>query len=237
MKATTQTRFLVLCLGWAAVGLSACELAIGNSDLVGVECDQPGQVGAPSCGEGQVCAKGVCTACRSGEVCSNGVDDDCNGKIDDSCGTGGSDGGPWSKDGDNPDVSVVDGDTGVVTTGGAAGSAGTGGAGGTGGAAGEGGAAGSAGSTTGGSAGTAGSTGTGGAAGQGGTTAQGGSGGSCSPNDAICDPGNHDCCIGNCCTVSVNFGHCGNELTQWCDSDDDCCSGKCALALKWCVLN
>jgi len=241
MKVTKHLRVLLPCLVWAAVGMFACQLAVGDADLTAVKCEQDGQKGPPACAQNQICVAGQCTQCLTGEVCTNGVDDDCNDKIDDGCGAAGKDGGGGGKDTgvENPDVS----------TGGAAGATGQGGStanGGssTGGAAGEAGAStggsagsptggsagsptgGSAGSPTGGSAGAAGSSGTGGAVSTGGSAGTGGQP-ACKAINTDCDNAKPwECCTLYCC-LTVKYGKCGKAPNANCNSGSECCLGIC----------
>jgi len=51
-----------------------------------------GQIGAPACAAGFLCALGECTRCASHEQCGDRIDNDCNGLTDDDCGEGGAGG-------------------------------------------------------------------------------------------------------------------------------------------------
>jgi hypothetical protein len=129
----------------------------------------PNQLGVCA-GSITVCLNGriVCSVVPTFETCGNGIDDDCDGAVDEACGSGGS-GGSGGSAGSG-------GTGGTGATGGSGGSGATGGTGGTGATGGSGGTAGSGGS--GGSGATGGSGGSGATGGTGGTGATGGEGGS-----------------------------------------------------------
>ena len=71
---------------WGLLGLvvAACQTLAG-SELDRVRCAAEGEIGPPTCPEGESCQHGVCSACLEHEVCANRIDDDCNGAVDDGC--------------------------------------------------------------------------------------------------------------------------------------------------------
>ncbi len=68
--------------------LGGCSLIV-PSNLDHVKCSDPGAIGPPACGPGQVCGAGACVDCQKTDACGDGVDNDCNGVVDDGCGDGG----------------------------------------------------------------------------------------------------------------------------------------------------
>ena len=66
------------------LALGACSVWVSSEpDPIG--CSAEGQRGPPACDRGFICARQQCVACSAREVCDDGLDNDCNGRIDDSC--------------------------------------------------------------------------------------------------------------------------------------------------------
>ena len=68
----------------ALLVLGACSVWVSSEpDPLG--CSAEGQAGPPACDRGFICARQQCVRCVVREVCDDGLDNDCNGRIDDSC--------------------------------------------------------------------------------------------------------------------------------------------------------
>ena len=76
-------------LGCAAlvVGLMPCCSLLIDHDIERVRCSESGRIGPPACDVGEICAADRCQACLRREICGDDLDNDCNERVDDACGS------------------------------------------------------------------------------------------------------------------------------------------------------